>query len=1019
MKNLLIISLYLFSLNIYSQEVERLTFHSPEAASFKKYGDHPVSLFTGTPEISIPLFSFSEGSLKENISLSYHAGGIRVGQKATWVGLGWNLNVGGMITRNINGGDDLKDSYSYFYGSYYWNPLAVNIPSAPNSGTTCSVSDPNVELDIVEGRYDREPDEFSYSFAGRNGKFVFDRYGNVHLFPKNDLSIEVQNYGMEFIITDENGIRYYFGENANEMHQTEVLDDSPFNGFSMNTKSLEKKISWFLTRIESPSGEDYINFNYTSNKIEYVEKSSESKSWADLCDLGYYYTRYFVKNYVDGYVLSSIESNNYQIEFHSYAGRLDVNGAKVLDRISIKNNSELLKTISFETSYFNCSTDGSPDTKHQAFYNGSTFDTKRLRLDAVKEYNGDIEKEPYTFKYFEEINLPRRLTFAEDLNGLYNGKNNNNTLLPKLESLQGCTLYNKLGDRSHSWPEAKSFILEQITYPTGGKTDFEYESNGITEGGIRIRSSNSRGEKHSQTTRYEYAYPTRIGYYPFYYANIYVKDAQQLVCLNGKTPGMIQSFPFQGLSNFIGNYVAYPEVSTIKEGNGRVTTTFNIGEQNYWIEPGFPEGEVIYDAMNGTVDTEEGFDNEGNKVYRIANTYETNFEEAINNKDTSHGWIIDLGNIGCDTGYTVDLFPVFCSYSIYNNWITKEQTEKTFYFESGNVTTKTESASESNYHNYPSESVNYDSAGNKIITRTTYSTDIRFETCDENLSNTLSQIGASYLINNIYICDNPSLYNSNFRQKRNDIIDAYSIFNDCISSAFTTAGNRMQTVSKMQDQNIIKPLETLKYISYKTSDTTWGEEKLVGAILYEYVDNNNKIELSKVSEVPFSKPTETSLFTKIQVTEDLSGHEIITDTSYQGEVSYTYYAERLVEYRKANDIPISYVWSYNNQHPIIEIVGISHQNLIQYLGVTFIEDVKNTIDTNAIDLAISSIRQNPNLSNTHIKSYKYKQGVGIQESSNQNGHKTFFNFDELGRLIESRDNDNNVLIKNKYHYKGQ
>ena len=62
-----------------------------------------VSYYTGTPNISLPLPSLQGKSITVSMSLTYDASGIRVDQLATWVGLGWNLNVGGMITRQVNG----------------------------------------------------------------------------------------------------------------------------------------------------------------------------------------------------------------------------------------------------------------------------------------------------------------------------------------------------------------------------------------------------------------------------------------------------------------------------------------------------------------------------------------------------------------------------------------------------------------------------------------------------------------------------------------------------------------------------------------------------------------------------------------------------------------------------------------------------------------------------------------------------------------------------------------------------
>ncbi len=74
---------------------------SPTAESFAKYGYTPVSPYTGVPDISIPIWDLKKGDIEMPVSLSYHAGGIKVEEIASWVGLGWNLNVGGVITRQI------------------------------------------------------------------------------------------------------------------------------------------------------------------------------------------------------------------------------------------------------------------------------------------------------------------------------------------------------------------------------------------------------------------------------------------------------------------------------------------------------------------------------------------------------------------------------------------------------------------------------------------------------------------------------------------------------------------------------------------------------------------------------------------------------------------------------------------------------------------------------------------------------------------------------------------------------
>ncbi|HMI77950.1 MAG TPA: hypothetical protein VK484_04115, partial [Ferruginibacter sp.] len=76
---------------------------SPTSASLGIYGSTPVGFYTGTPNISIPLFDITSGSISLPVNLSHHGGGIKVEEMASWVGLGWSLNAGGVITRTVRG----------------------------------------------------------------------------------------------------------------------------------------------------------------------------------------------------------------------------------------------------------------------------------------------------------------------------------------------------------------------------------------------------------------------------------------------------------------------------------------------------------------------------------------------------------------------------------------------------------------------------------------------------------------------------------------------------------------------------------------------------------------------------------------------------------------------------------------------------------------------------------------------------------------------------------------------------
>src|SRR5688572_13406764 len=95
------ILLFFASISAFGQGIPTVTPPSPNAAAFSKYGNIPVSPYTGIPTINIPLYEINIRDIKVPVSLSYHASGIGVGDEASRIGLGWVLNAGGLISRNI------------------------------------------------------------------------------------------------------------------------------------------------------------------------------------------------------------------------------------------------------------------------------------------------------------------------------------------------------------------------------------------------------------------------------------------------------------------------------------------------------------------------------------------------------------------------------------------------------------------------------------------------------------------------------------------------------------------------------------------------------------------------------------------------------------------------------------------------------------------------------------------------------------------------------------------------------
>lgn len=227
----------------------RVTVPSPTAASLGKFGDLPVSLYTGTPDISIPLFTLKGRTLDLPIALKYHTSGIRVEEIGGWAGLGWTLEAGGVITRTVHGIVDEKPQGYLNTGNVWYN--SANWPS-PVDWTLLT--------QIAQGQVDGDPDEFFFDFAGHAGQFVMGPVsttpGVIEYRAVRSEKIRIQSSGgnpiASWVITTADGTRYTFGARETT---TDYTSGSNWGGESHGS-------SWHLTGIHSAGG-DTLTLYYT------------------------------------------------------------------------------------------------------------------------------------------------------------------------------------------------------------------------------------------------------------------------------------------------------------------------------------------------------------------------------------------------------------------------------------------------------------------------------------------------------------------------------------------------------------------------------------------------------------------------------------------------------------------------------------------------------------------------------------------------------------------------------------
>lgn len=451
----------------------KATPQAPNSASLGRYGEYPVNENVGLPGISIPVYQVNVGNISFPIDISYHASGIRVADVASWVGLGFSLNAGGMITRRVVGLPDDMNTNSGKRGFFYRYGLISNYP-----GTMWEISEafnqglPFMELKLAvdEGRTDYMPDIFSYNFAGKSGTFTMQPQNGVAndlkalTIPYDDIDIQVtmptSGKLSSFVITDDNGLKYTFNhvevnyDNLSTTHPS----PAPTEDESINT-------SWYISNISDPKSGVTVNFTYEVDSIETDKHWSYQKTdlFAGSCS----YTGSLERNSFSRIKSLRLKEINYpgtKIVFNVAANsRQDLINSRSLDNVSVYINNELVQKTKLVTNYFG---------------SGSNPVDKRLKLEKVQMLdpitNSSIGE--YSFDYNSET-LPARTSTEQDLWGFYR---------PGAEKFPVRTVVYYPGGYNFKYSSdsrlplsinTAALSLKKITYPTGGYSLFNFENN--------------------------------------------------------------------------------------------------------------------------------------------------------------------------------------------------------------------------------------------------------------------------------------------------------------------------------------------------------------------------------------------------------------------------------------------------------------------------------------------------------------------------------------------------------------
>lgn len=462
----------------------------PNAAAIIKYGGIAINKNTGAPSITIPLYTIKGKNISVPVVLSYASTGVKVDEIASRAGMGWVLQAGGVVTRTVRGWAD--ETHPRIIP--WWTNVGVNWQTFKFMK---DVSDA-----WFYGGVDAEPDLFSFNFPGGSGSFVLDHQMNPvqQTYSNQKILLDFSGTDWNIKIIDDAGIEYYFG-GTGRLEKTKRTSNcgKNFDGYITT--------AWYLKKILHPSGEEIL-LNYTpltyshetglSQTYDYtfpivrVEGCCYCPGWENGCPGAQSHAQMkptcVNKVMTEGVLLDNITCiNTYQKASFSYTSRSDCDD-KLISSVSFINTLDNATVGMFSLVY---NTYGSSSAYPGVTETVSGIDQTPYLTSLIEHATSGSGVVPKThwFQYLDPTGRCKRLSFAQDHWGYFNGKPNIN-LLPKPPSndLQMMSRFpDAYADREPDGEFGSKGMLCSVVYPTGGKDSIIYEPNQSTNTNANTR----------------------------------------------------------------------------------------------------------------------------------------------------------------------------------------------------------------------------------------------------------------------------------------------------------------------------------------------------------------------------------------------------------------------------------------------------------------------------------------------------------------------------------------------------